>query len=677
MPRPSITPIATATRPGFRIELRDYRLPGAERSPRLPPRRGRSVLRFALIFGAGRPLEIIVRRSILICVPALALALSLPAGAQSSPDKPVGTAPQEKIQVTLVQVDAVVMDKDGKTVTDLKKGDFTMKIGDTPVNISTFDLVCPIGATADPVPIQPKQAAPPALIGPGLKRRIVFAFDYSFLEVTMRSQVIDAAEWMLQMSKTPDEEVMIVALTSEVRVEQNFTSDIHQLMGTLGRMKRDVTLWARDFPVGVSGQSYFRNISTLMDVLGSYEGAKGVVYFSQAANVGASMGYIYYSNVAAHAAAGRGVIYPAKPDLLDSGAGDALTKLANQSGGRMQFFGNDMSIPYRRAQRDLSCRYTVGATITPTEENDPLTLSVKVTRPGLSIRAPEMVQLFNDASKAAARAGAAYVDPGPFERPLVRAYAFSALPYGVNKWDTLMAVNFPAPVGPTGADIDVKAVVRRDNASVGEYKRKIHVDPAPGGGKSRPVTLLGDSKLEAGQYDLTVVLTDASGAQIVSAQSDFVVPMVLQDLLILRGPITGKVVPGGLFMRANPKDKVEDTRLGKLLGPGDGFEPLLVQEIDAKDKLIFYWSACVSGKNPLSDDVVVARTIRTATGDSAHAFTPVPLKLEDRGKGVSCLDMLETLPPGTLAAGDYHLDVVVMHPNGDVISQGTSPLGVK
>ena len=38
--------------------------------------------------------------------------------------------------------------------------------------------------------------------------------------------------------------------------------------------------------------------------------------------------------------------------------------------------------------------------------------------------------------------------------------------------------------------------------------------------------------------------------------------------------------------------------------------------------------------------------------------------------------MLEPLPPKTLAPGDYHLDVVVTHPNSDVIAQGTSPLSV-
>lgn len=88
----------------------------------------------------------------------------------------------------------------------------------------------------------------------------------------MRGQVLDAAEYMLRMSKTPDEEVMIVALASDVRIEQKFTKDIRQLVGTLSRMKHDATLWARDFPVGSTGAGYFGNISTLMDVLGSYDG---------------------------------------------------------------------------------------------------------------------------------------------------------------------------------------------------------------------------------------------------------------------------------------------------------------------------------------------------------------------------------------------------------------------
>jgi VWFA-related protein len=609
----------------------------------------------------------------------VALFLSAPLLAQQAAAPPADKGLQEKVQVTVVQVEALVMDKDGKTVPGLTKDDFTMKIAGVPIKISAVDMICPIGAMADPVPLKNKETTLPTPMAPGTKRRVVFAFDYSFLEVTMRGQVLDAAEWMLRMSKTPDEEVMIVALASDVRVEQKFTTDIRQLVATLSRMKHDATLWARDFPVGSTGAGYFGNISTLMDVLGSYDGAKAVVYFSEAGLVGSSMVDIYHENVAAHAAAARTAIYPAQPDLISSagGAGETLVRLGNETGGRMQLLGNDISLPYRRAQRDLSCRYTVAAPVDPSETNDPQTLSVKLTQKGLTIRTPEQVQVFTEAAKQQARAGAAYVDPGPFERPLVRAFGFSAVPAGTDKWDTLLAVNFPAPVGATGVDIDVRAVLRLDGQSVNDYKRRIHVDPAPGGATSRSVTLLGDTRLKSGQYDFTVVLTEANGNEIVSATTNLVVPQVVDDLLILRGPIMGRVVPAGLFLRANPKDQTESTRLGKVLGPGNGFEPLIVQEIDKQDKLLLYWSACVSGQNPLPDDVVVARTFTNEKGDSAYAYPPVPLKLESRGKDISCLDMLETLPPGTLASGDYHLNVTVTHPNGDMIAHGTQPVTVR
>ncbi len=620
-----------------------------------------------------------MRLSNLSCVPVVALVLSAPLLAQQPTAPAPATGAQEKVQVTVVQVGALVVDKEGKTVPGLTKDDFSMTIAGSPVTITTIDVDCPVGAMADPVPLKNGQEIP-APIAPGTKRRVVFAFDYTFLTVTMRPQVLEAAEWMLRNSKTPEEEVMIVALTSEVRVEQKFTSDIRQLVGALSRMKHDNSLWPKEFPIGSTGASYFRNISTLMDVLGSYDGSKAVVYFSEAATVGSSMMDIYHQNVAAHASAALASIYGAQPDLISTagGAGETLVRLSNETGGRMQILGNDISLPYRRAQRDMSCRYTIAASVDPSETIDPQTLRVEVKPKGLSVRTPGQVQIFTEAAKLQARAAAAYVDPGPFERPLVKSFAFSAVPSGVNKWDTILAVNFPAPVGAQGADFDVRAVVRLGNQSLNDYKRKIHVDPAPGGGTSRSVTLLGDVALKSGQYDLTVVLTESGGGnELVSAQSEFVVPMVIDDLLILRGPVMGRVVPGGVFMRANPKDKVESTRLGKALGPNNGFEPLIVEEIDKKDELLFFWSACVSGKNPLPDDVIVSRSFMTAKGESAYATKPLPLKLESRGKSISCMDMLETVPAGSLAPGDYQLNVTVTQPNGDLIAHGTQRLTVR
>jgi VWFA-related protein len=581
------------------------------------------------------------------------------------------------VQVTLLQIDAVALDTDGKTVADLKQEEFTMTFGGAPLAVSHVDVTCPIGAMDDPLPLKDGDPVGP-LIAPGIKRRIVFAFDYSYLDHTMRAQVLDAAAVMLRTFKTPEEEVMIVALASEVRVEQRFTTDVRHLLHALERMKNDVTLWAREYPVGATGKGYFGGISTLMDVMGSYDGSKAVILFSQASNAGDPGDDVYYRGVAAHAAASHSTIYPAKPDLLTSGSvGNTLSRLANESGGRMPFFSNDLSLPYRRAQRDLSCRYTVGAYIDPVAGRDPKRFGLAVTRPGVSLRAPETVQLFTEASKQQARVGAAYVDPGPFERPLVRAFGFPSLPAGGDKWETLLAINFPVPVGPKGTDVDVKAALRRGNMRVDDYKRRIHVAPPEEGATARSVTMLGDATIPDGQYGLTVVLTDAGGKELVAAKTDFTVPPVPADLLILRGPVLGRVVPGGLFLRANPKEKAEKTRLGQLLGPGNGFEPLLVEEIAASEKLLVYWTACVSGTSQLGDGVMISRSFRTSTGETAYAFPPVPLKLEDRGKGVSCQDKIETLPPGTLAPGDYHLDVVVAPPEGEAITQGTTQLHVQ
>jgi len=614
--------------------------------------------------------------SLLIGIPSLALGLFAPLWAQQPSRTPVHKGLEEEVQVTLVQIEALVVDKEGRTVPDLTKGDFSMTIAGVPVVVSSVDLMCPIGAAADPAPLKATESRPRTLIAPGMKRRVVFAFDYSYLDSATRSQVLDAAEWMLRMSKTDEEEVMIVALTSQVRIEQKFTKRLVSLIATLSRMKHDVTLWAQDFPVGTRARGYFGNISTMMDVLGSYDGPKAVILFSQASDVGASKRDLYYDDVAAHAVAGRASIYPAKPDRLNAvGPGDTMVRLANKTGGRMHFVGDDLSVPYRRAQRDLACRYTVAAYVDSTESRAPQSLSVKMRRPGLFIRTSEMIQLFTEDAKQQARARAAYVDPGPYERPLVRAFAFSAVPAGVNTWDTLFAVSFPAPAD--AAEVDVRAVIRGASASVGEYVKRIHVDPASEHAAARTVTVLGNTKLSDGQYDVTVVLTDPTGSEIVTAQTNFVVPQVVQDQLMLRGPILGRAASIEQFLRANAKPRPVNARRGKLLSPQSGFEPLMVQEIDTKDALSFYWSACVSGRTPLEEDVMVARTLVDGTGEVVKAFDPVPLKLDSRGHDISCMDLLETLPGGTLASGDYHLDVTVTSANGDFVARGTSPLNVR
>ncbi|HJQ98582.1 MAG TPA: VWA domain-containing protein [Candidatus Polarisedimenticolaceae bacterium] len=597
--------------------------------------------------------------------------------AQDEPP-PVETGIEEQVQVILLQVDVTVTDKNGRTVPDLKREDFTLKIAGQAVPIEALDVFCPTGPLDDPMPTRDEFAETPPPFTTGLGQKVVFAFDYTFLGVTMRPQVLAAAERMLRTAKAPDEEVMIVALAGEVRIEQRFTKDIRLLTMALDRMGRDVTLWARDFPIGVSGESYFQHVTTLMDVLESYDGPKAVVYFSQAGLVPSAMIDLWYRNLAAHAAASRSSIYPAKPGLLSSGgANETLVRFANETGGRMQQNTNDLSLPYRRAQRDMSCHYTIAVRVNPNERRDPAKLQIKVVRPDLLLRSPETVQVFRDADKRRSRAAAAYVDPGPYEKPLVRAFAFPAIPTAKGKWETLLAVSFPTRVRPEGTDVDVSAVIRREHRTVEEYKRKVHVDPPEGGGTTRPVSVIGKTKLGDGAHDLTVVLGERKANDVDAAQAAFVVPQVVPDTLMLRGPVLGKVARGGEVFRGRPNDRPDEKRLGKLLGPDNAFEPLLIQEVGSNDQLLFYWSACVVGTSPLPSDVIVKRRLLGASGEPVKELDMMPLNLEPRGKNVLCADSLETLTSGTLTPGNYKVDVAVVHPNGSIIARGTEPLTVR
>jgi len=598
--------------------------------------------------------------------------------AQDAPAEPKDSGVKEDVTVTLIQVDAMVMNKKGQTVPDLTKDDFELRIGDQVLDVDTMDVFCPIGATDDPLPIKGKTA--PEMIGPGVKRKIVMAFDYYFLEHTVRAPMLEAAASMIDAFKPDEEEVMIVALAWGVRIEQRFTSDKRQLLATLQRMEHDKTLWAFEYTTGTTSKEYFSDLITLMDVLEGHDGAKAVVLFSQVQSVRASLSDLWYNDVAMHAAASRSVIYPSNPDLLmASGHGsDTLVRLANQSGGRMPYFTNDLSVPYRWAQRDLSCRYTIGAYLDAEQGKKKNNIHLTVKKPDTQLRHPEMIKFFTDAELKEMRQKAAFVDPGPYEHPLVRAFAFPAYPSSATKWDTLLSVHFPMPVADGPSEVNVQARMFRDGAKIGKtYKNQFMVDPPEGGGDTRPVTVVGDAQLKDGAHAMTVVLSRPDGEEIVTAEARFNVPQVLTDLLILRGPLLARVVPGGMLVQADPKNQADDTRLERLLGPDSTFEPLLVHEIKASEELLSYWNACVQGTVRLTGDAVINRRFMTEDGELAHELEPIPLDLKSQAKKLSCQDELEMLPANTLAPGEYEYDVTITYTNGDLISASRVPLLVR
>jgi hypothetical protein len=311
------------------------------------------------------------------------------------------------------------------------------------------------------------------------------------------------------------------------------------------------------------------------------------------------------------------------------------------------------------------------------ESTKPQTVRVLLDEGKGQLRYPEMVRLFTDEEKRESRARAAFADPGPYESPLVRAFAFPMRPASAKKWDTLLALSFPLPVGHTGRDFTLGAAIARGARSLSKYEGKFHVDAPAAGGDTRHVTVFGDAALEGGQYRLTTVLSDPAGQQVVSAESEFVVPTMIDDILVLRGPAFARVVPGAKIFDTRKPDEDRRSRIEEILGADAGFEPLVINEIEGREALLSYWSVCVHGKAPIAPGTVVHRRFIEAGGATARELEPLPLALEDRGKGIACQEELEKLEPSTLASGEYRYEIVFTSAAGETISRSEAPLSVR
>ncbi len=132
-------------------------------------------------------------------------------------------------------------------------------------------------------------------------------------------------------------------------------------------------------------------------------------------------------------------------------------------------------------------------------------------------------------------------------------------------------------------------------------------------------------------------------------------------------------------MRGDPKDDVNDTLLGQILGADQSFEPLIVNEINKSDELLYFWNACVLGKLDLKGNAVVKRILRSEDGEIIREFPEIPLTLEAQAKNkkLKCHIALDSIPANTIPPGEYEFDIMVTYENGDMIASGRAPLHVK
>jgi VWFA-related protein len=146
-----------------------------------------------------------------------------------------------RITTNLVQVDAVVTDKRGRQVTDLKLEDFEILEDGKPQRITYFSYISnapPVAAPLAPPADKNVPPAPPTRPRLGQARRIL-ALVVDDLHLSFENTVItrDALRKFVDEQMQPDDLVAVFITGKELGVLQQFTSDKQQLYAAISRVR--------------------------------------------------------------------------------------------------------------------------------------------------------------------------------------------------------------------------------------------------------------------------------------------------------------------------------------------------------------------------------------------------------------------------------------------------------
>jgi len=205
----------------------------------------------------------------------------------------------ERAEVRLVLLDTVVIDSDGNPVAGLRKEDFEIRFAGEIVAPDVLETRC-----------ETESQSPQATASADSPRRLVLAFDYLHLPMLQREDSLETAKKMVRQGHTAGDEVMIVALTGGLRIEQTFTADPDVVLASLRRMQKDISLWNGNF-THATEFGFVRSMTALFDVLGAASvGPKAVVMYSGMQDVPLDL---EFERIAAIAAASRSAVYTADP----------------------------------------------------------------------------------------------------------------------------------------------------------------------------------------------------------------------------------------------------------------------------------------------------------------------------------------------------------------------------
>lgn len=170
-----------------------------------------------------------------------------PPTAQAKPTPPVEPDDEEVVRITtnLVQLDAVVLDKHGKQVVDLKPEDFQIFEDGKPQKITNFSYVAsetPASlAAATTAATKPDKNAPPVpprrLRPEQVRRTVALVIDDLALSGADLIYARRGAREYVDKYVAPDDLVAVIRTSAGVGALQQFTSDRRQLYAALERVR--------------------------------------------------------------------------------------------------------------------------------------------------------------------------------------------------------------------------------------------------------------------------------------------------------------------------------------------------------------------------------------------------------------------------------------------------------
>ncbi|MEE8411990.1 MAG: hypothetical protein V3S47_05775, partial [Acidobacteriota bacterium] len=411
-------------------------------------------------------------------------------------------------------------------------------------------------------------------------------------------------------------------------IEQPWTTDIDVVLASLERMENDITLWEPPFDHLHDGTT-FVELLDLVDLLGLIEGEKIVVLYSN----WPSSSFHYddqFAELAARSARKRVSFYPVwTRGLTAYGTSRSLARLAVETGGRFTERTNDFSLGYARAQRDSTCRYTIGFHDSGENPERERRIILRVDRRGVRVFHHDRYAPADPKDTRTQVGVAALAWPAPYVSDSIAVAVLPLRPTGRRRWEIALAVQATAVAEDR---VQVRADIRRGNS---RWVR-------PSEARFAPFSVAEPYRLRSGDYVAAATVFYPGETEPRAATTRIELPALEGDGWLLVDPIV---------LRALGSGRVEAETLAGTALEGDpllGRVPILLQA-SSSDVLFVATHLCRYGDTEAVEAVTATVEVASAGESVFSASTRLMFAGKNRLDCQAVDQALPELPPGRYA----------------------------